>query len=378
MLSFIKKPYIQWPTQESVTIMWETSSPASGKVTFFDTERVHATGTGAYLPGSTAKLTVIEPAGARCVHQVIIDGLERETTYLYQVRSESVSGESCESDLYPLKTAVAAESPFCFAVTSETGGTCNDLYNQEIFEQVRRHRPDFLMVVGDSVCHGKQYEDWNRYFFTPASQLLTTTPFYMVPGNHEEKTEWFYEFTGNPGPGNFYSFSYGNSLFVGIDSTAIVEYVDGGPRLIAGAWEPGAPQYDFLESTLDQSDATWKIVFFHYPPYVSGDYQVDEMRLLCPMLERLGVQIVFNSHTIVYERSHPIKENRLDLKSGTTYIVAGGAGAMQQWFNPKRAWHTAHAIARPHFIQVAIAGSRMELRAIDFEGNLFDLTVIEQ
>ena len=116
----------------------------------------------------------------------------------------------------------------------------------------------------------------------------------------------------------------------------------------------------------------WKIVFFHYPPYVSGDYQVDQMRALCPILEEHGVDLVFNSHTIVYERSHPLKNGRLDQESGTIYIVAGGAGAKQEWFHHKRAWHTAQALAVPHFVQVVVVGHKLEVRAIDEEGRLFD------
>ena len=64
------------------------------------------------------------------------------------------------------------------------------------------------------------------------------------------------------------------------------------------------------------------------------------MRILCPILEQYGVDVVFNSHTIVYERSHPLRNNGLDLMKGIVYIVAGGAGACPQWFHHTRAWHT--------------------------------------
>ena len=378
MLSFIKTPYLQWPTQDTVTIMWETSSEAKGQVTVHETERIHATGTGRFQKIESSHRVAVEAGAPCCRHRITLDGLQPETSYLYQVRSEDSTGLVCESEAQLLKTAVAEDTPFSFAVTSETGGTCKDDYNREIFDQIRLHRPDFLMVVGDSVCHGKRYDDWNRFFFHPAKDVLATIPFYMVPGNHEENSEWFYEFVGYPEPKNYHAFRYGNTHFIGLDSTAVVEYVDGGPRLIEGAFEPGAPQYDFLTRELQGSEAVWKIVYFHYPPFVSADYQVEDMRVLCPVLEEYGVHVVFNSHTIVYERSHPIRNNRLDLENGITYVVAGGAGAMQQWFHHTRAWHTAHAIGRPHFVQVSIAGTRLELKAIDNEGNLFDMAVIEQ
>jgi hypothetical protein len=60
------------------------------------------------------------------------------------------------------------------------------------------------------------------------------------------------------------------------------------------------------------------------------------------------------------------------------YVVAGGAGAKPEWFHHKRAWHTAQALAVPHFVQVVIAGDRLELRAIDMEGRLFDTAVLRK
>ena len=54
------------------------------------------------------------------------------------------------------------------------------------------------------------------------------------------------------------------------------------------------------------------------------------------------------------------------------YLVVGGAGACPQWFHHKRAWHTAQALAAPHFVQVVLAGTELELHAIDEEGRLFD------
>ena len=174
-----------------------------------------------------------------------------------------------------------------------------------------------------------------------------------------------------------FRFDYGNAHFVALDSTSFVDYADTlrpkeGKPIPAGDLSPGSPQIEFLVEDLKATQATWKFVFFHYPPYVSGDCQVENLRVLCPVFEEYGVDIVFNSHTIVYERSHPIRGDRIDFESGVTYVVAGGAGACPHWFHHKRAWHTAQALAVPHFVHVVIAGNMLELRAIDDEGRLFD------
>ena len=102
------------------------------------------------------------------------------------------------------------------------------------------------------------------------------------------------------------------------------------------------------------------------------------MRALCPLFEAQGVDLVFNSHTIVYERSHPLREGRLDPEEGIVYIVAGGAGAKPDWFHPHRAWHTAQALAVPHFVQVIVAGTSLEVRAFDVEGRLFDTLTLSK
>ena len=80
---------------------------------------------------------------------------------------------------------------------------------------------------------------------------------------------------------------------------------------------------------------------------------------------------MLNSPTVVYERNHPLRDNRLD-PAGMVYVLVGGAGAVPNWFHHKWAWHTAQALAVPHFVQVVVASNTLELRAIDDEGRLFD------
>ncbi|MBI4551299.1 MAG: metallophosphoesterase family protein [Candidatus Latescibacteria bacterium] len=359
--------------------MWETSEEASSKVMYWETQRVHSGLNGRFETVQESESTV-EDDTLCTIHAVTLTGLQPDTTYHYRVSSTTRQGETVESEEYPLKTAVEEHTPFSFAVTSETGGYGDDAINRRLFPQIRRSRPEFLLMVGDAVARGSVYDDWERYFFGPARELLTSTPFYLCLGNHEENASWFYRFVAYPEPKNYYAFSYGNAHFIGLDSTAVIEYQGSIPHLIErdGGFAPGSPQYEFLVRELRSSQTVWKIVFFHYPPYVSADYQVDEMRALCPILEEYGVDVVFNSHTIVYERSHPIRGGTVDRKSGIIYVVAGGSGAMPQWFHHKRAWHTAHAVAVPHFVQVTIAGETLELRAIDDEGRLFDLMTLNR
>lgn len=379
MLSIIKGPYLQMPTQDSLVVMWETSEDAHGQVTIYETRQIHASGTGQFHTLEAAGRVIEEASPARRIHQVALTGLTAETVYHYQVRSQTATSELVNSPMHVLKTAVRTSTPFSFTVTSETGGGYPDVFSAEIFARMKAYRPDFLLMVGDAVSSGTSYEDWALHFFEPGAAFLHDTPFYLCLGNHEENAHWYYEFTAFPEPKNYYAFRYGNAHFIALDSTAIVDFEFDAERrsetkvvFREPGFVPGTAQYDFLVRELEGSDAQWKIVFFHYPPYVSGDFQVEAMRVLCTLFERFGVDIVFNSHTMVYERSFPLLRDTIDFNNGVTYIVVGGVGSRPHWFHNKRAWHTAQSLAVPHFVQVVIAANHLELQAVDRHGQVFD------
>jgi hypothetical protein len=360
----VKGPYLQWPTSTAVTVMWETDMETSGAVEWFETEPVHSGLSGRAQTRMSTRRSVSE-AQARRIHSVVIEGLTPESEYHYRVVGES-------GELHSLFCAPDEDRPFCFCVTSETGGYGDDEINQRLFAEMARWRPDMLLVVGDAVRDGRNYEDWERFFFGPGRELLHSTPFYLCPGNHEENADWFYRFTAFPDPGNYYGFDFGNAHFTALDTTRLVDYIDGVPQATAEL-DDGSAQRRFLRQDLAAASAArWRIGFFHYPPYVSSDFEVQQMRTLVPDLEAGGVDLVFNSHAIVYERSHPLQGGRFSEAGGITYVVAGGAGAKPDWFHPKKSAHTAQALAVPHFVHVTIAGSTLEAKAIDTDGHVFD------
>ncbi len=272
MLAIVKGPYLQWPTQSTMTIMWETSEPATSRVEVFRAERIHSGHQGNYKEPQQL-LTSASSDNEMAVHQLTVSNLEPGTAYFYKVYSSSKHGQTT-SEMYPFKTAGGKLESFSFTVTSETGGyswfdTTEGEINRRVFRQMQRYRPDFVLFVGDIVDDGARYEDWDRYFFRPGKELLATTPCYSCLGNHENNGSWYYDFFAFHPPKNYYSFNYGDAHFVCLDSTAFIppDTYPHSPCSIG----PGNAQYDFLVRDLQHaSSAKWKIVFFIIRPMSPG------------------------------------------------------------------------------------------------------------
>ena len=136
-------------------------------------------------------------------------------------------------------------------------------------------------------------------------------------------------------------------------------------------------QYRFLEEDLASSNAKWKFVVFHYPVYCAASFDVRELQVFAPLFEKYGVDIVFNSHAILYERSYPIKRNRLD-KEGVRYVLVGGYNGVEEWFWPKSNGFAAKMSTRPNYVRVSLTPFSLEMQAIDYEGKLFDVLTLEK
>ena len=84
MLSVIKGPYLQWPTLDSITVMWETSEASSSSVTYCPTRRVHEGLLGRYESLREHEKTV-EDVTSGYIHAVTLTGLTPDTTFHYRV-----------------------------------------------------------------------------------------------------------------------------------------------------------------------------------------------------------------------------------------------------------------------------------------------------
>jgi 3',5'-cyclic AMP phosphodiesterase CpdA len=166
---------------------------------------------------------------------------------------------------------------------------------------------DFVIMMGDNIYGSQRPADFKRKFEEPYQPLLDAgVNFYASLGNHDDPNQRLYKPFHMDGK-RYYDFQQGNAEFFALDSN----YMD-------------REQLDWLKKELTASNAAWKICFFHHPLYSHArDHgpDVDLRRLVEPLFEQNGVNVVISGHEHSYERLKP--------QNGIAYFVLGNSGQLR-------------------------------------------------
>ena len=356
-------PYLQNVGKDGITVMWHTDEPGSSTVEYEANTRLgYSAYDGKPEPSFPQQAT---DKRACTIHAVTIGGLRPGWEYFYRVVSVAPCGACARSANASFRTAPADDSPFRFASYGDSQHV--PLTHARICELVRSYRPDIVVDAGDIVPD--QMGLVRERFFDPAANLLRYTPWFAAMGNHDSTTELYTQLFSYPEPRYWYSFNYGCAHFVVLNSNT--------------DYRPGSEQYVWLQHDLSVfRDARWTFVFFHHPPYCSNNCQVEATRVLCPLLESAGVDLVYNAHGTHYERFYPMRDGRVD-PDGVVYLLVGGGGC-ETTPAYARLWdhlHGASAMARGalnFFVLTHVSSTGTTVRAIDSEGRLFDALTLRK
>ena len=429
--------------KEKKVLIWQTDSvPGEFKVEFSQGP--------AFKKSSEAKVNFVNldfGGNVSRLYRSHLEDLEFDTSYIYRVS---------------LNDSIVAEHSFMtrsrkpqsrFAVFADVGaGTAEQA---AIAYRVSLEKPQFVMILGDMAYNnGREVEYRHRffpYYLSPAATptvgapLLQSIPFYMLLGNHDvygydldqfpDGLAYFYysdlprnapipemvieplgkpervkEFIKNTSPGypgiSNYSFQNGNVHVLALDGNSYVNPLDS--NLV-----------EWIKKELANTNADWKIVAFHHAAFNASPthYNYQIMRLLSPLLEKLGVDLVLSAHEHNYQRSLPLKfapaldeatstyyigeQGKVDgvikldrkfdgetntVAHGIIHIITGaGGGALydpQLTDNPEL-WQkeppespelfTAKLVSNRHsFTLIDTAGKELILKQIDAVGNVFD------
>lgn len=243
------------------------------------------------------------------INYIEINNLEGNTRYKYFLEYKNTkSGKLITSPDYFFQTQRTLGETFVFTIESDEHlydkKGINDLYELCLRNQ-EADKPDFMLSLGDifgddhypTTITSTQVDTLHKYYRPLLGTICHSIPFFVCLGNHEGENDFFLRqnppnnlaawstlsrkkyfpnpypndfYTGNDVqeefginyPENYYSWHWGNALFVVLDVYRDQNDTTEKPK--DWDWSLGYKQYSWLRSTLEQSKAQYKFVFAHH------------------------------------------------------------------------------------------------------------------
>lgn len=305
-------------TETTQTVSWYTADAAQQMVQYLPADNYRGDFDGAWTLEAVASYLYTSNGNDWYHEEAAISGLSPQTSYVYRVGREGAWSEPASF------TTAGSGDQFSFLYmgdVQEGFASWGQLLDAAGAEDAG---PKFALLGGDLVDYGNSSNQWEQ-FFAAASPLFREIPLMPVAGNHDNVAGtlfWSHFALPQNGPAGYeervYSFDYNNCHIVGLDSDLMTE--------------PGTDSFaaisTWLAEDLEGSDKTWKVVFFHYPPYpVAFDKHTANLQAnWVPLLEQGGVDVVFVGHQHVYMRTKPVKAGQIAPdRDGIVYLM-GNAG----------------------------------------------------
>ncbi len=195
------------------------------------------------------------------------------------------------------------------------------MHEADVASMVRRWQPDLIITLGDNNYQngdratidmniGKYYSDYIGGYMGHFGMGSPINLFFPSVGNHdwydaEALQPYLDYFPDLPGNKRYYDFQLGLVHFYVVDSDQ--HEPDGyTPDSVQGKW--------LQEALAAPTDACYKVVYFHHPPYSSGDFASPWMRW---PFAAWGADAVLAGHDHLYERL---------AVDGIPYFVNGAGG----------------------------------------------------
>jgi hypothetical protein len=377
-LRVVEGPLVQQTTETSARLIWYTSRGAECVVEYQD-------------PDGQPHTLFAERSGWR--HRAALSDLVPGGSYAYRVRvrgGRQLAGGN-------LRTNRPAGQPVRFLVFGDSGRATREQY--QLAQRMVAAQPDFLLHTGDLIYGRGERSRYRLRFFRPYAEMLQSVAFWPSLGNHDVSRPDFgapyrevFDLPDNGPPGltpeNNYWFEHGPLRVAVIDST-LDESIVGSDAYRDQLREQRLR--DFVSPWLIRvmSDApAWRIAVFHHPPYTGGSHRPDVViqRAIVPAIEDAGIDLVFNGHDHMYERTHLLRGGQVlsatsdvgaaaDGERGVLYVVSGAGGARLYDVLPvdQRPAYIAVIDNTVHsFTQVDVDERMLHARQIALDGRTLD------
>ena len=247
------------------------------------------------------------------INSIILTGLTPGTTYEYQVGTGDLW-----SEIATMATDSASNTTKFFVMADIQGGDLDNV--KALVDNIEKDGYGFGIQTGDAIDNVKNYSQVETAIDLLGRDILGDMDMIRVLGNHEfygdpngDLVSALYN-VPNTAAGTGYSVTYGD-VYV-----ATIHFTNTNAELEAAlAW---------LEQDAKASNATWKVLALHQPPYytnsVGGNAPINAM--VPAVCEAAGIDVVFSGHDHSLARTNQLTGGEVDEENGVLYYIAGSCG----------------------------------------------------
>ena len=287
-------------------------------------------------------------AGTGVDHVVRLTRLTPGMHYTY-----TVGADSAVLAKGTFRAAPARATRFTFAVVGDFGS--GNEHEAAVASMIESWHPDFVQTVGDNAYPLGSRELLDRVIFGPYAAVMRQSAWFPALGNHDVKANG-----GKPeleafhslGSERWYRYTWGNTAVVVLDSDVSVG--------------PGSPQLRFARNALARTSCL-RFAAWHHPPWEPPGSTLSPglRRNIVPLVEKHGVQVVFEGHLHAYARSRP--------HNGVLYVAVGTGGAELEYDAGELTIPSARVV-QGHFgaLRVDVAGRAARFRYQTVDGKVRD------
>lgn len=248
------------------------------------------------------------------ISRITLSGLTPGTDYEYQVGA----GEAW-SAVGNFSTDSASDQSRKFFVLGDI--QADDQTNiTNIIDQLKAGGYDFGIQTGDAIDDVTGYGEVSSITNLLGTQTFGDTDVLHVLGNHEyygdangELAAAIYNLP-EAKVGSYYSVTCGEVYI------AVINYTSTNAELIEAL--------EWLVEDAQASDATWKVLTMHQPPYYTnatgGNAPV--YQYVPDAVEAAGINVVFSGHDHSLARTNRLKDDEIDEENGIYYYICGSSG----------------------------------------------------
>lgn len=371
--AFQRLPYLQAVDTASVEVRWRAVASAGDS---FRYRTVASEGWAAspVLRGDTFRAGGRPP---RTDRRVRLEGLPPGEAVEYVVFADSVS-----SGPHRFRTAPRPGTAERIAVLAFGDSGWGSPEQVRLADLMGRRSWDLAIHVGDLAYEDGTERDFTLRHFQVYRELLSRVPLFPAPGNHDVRTaggrpyDRAFGLLGRDHRRRYYTFRWGPVRFFALDTTG---ESPSDLRETSG----GSKQLAWLEATLDsvrrEPDVRWIVVYMHHPIFSSGmglsghGSDIELRRVLQPLFDRHGVDLVLAGHDHHYQRTYPLREEtRVRPGCGPVYVVTGGGGARTVARDIDVVRWSAESSRSHHFLRLLASAERLEVEAVGMDGRTLD------